>query len=513
MKKNNLVLASFVMLTFSIISKLSGFLRELVFAYYYGASNLTDAYITATTISVTIFSGITVAVTTGYIPIISVYAKEKISKITSNIINIVTAIIVTTSILGIIFIDQIIPFFAVGFSEENRIMVASMASIILPASFLYVIYNVLNGFLQFNHTFWTVGVAVVINNFVNMITFAVSKGNLKVLAYGYVLSWVLPAIFLFIISSRKGFKYSLEAKPNDEVIKRIVKMGIPIFIGQIIFQFNTLIDRNFASFLGEGTITSMKYAYQLILFVITIFVISIVTAIYPSLSKLSAEENFDEYKKISSVSMNTILLFVLPITVAFFILAGQIVELVFLRGEFNLDDAKITTEVLMAYALGLPAISLNEVLNKQFYSLRDTKTPVVSNAMSLTVNIVLNLILVWKFEHIGLAFATAAANTVLAGILYYRLQRKIGSLGTKKFIKNIGKMTFASVIMGLCVWFVVLAINPYTNDLSSLGNIIEIGAAAVVGASVYFIMTYILKVEELTVAINFIKTKINKKKA
>ncbi len=513
MKKNNLIMASFVMLVFSIISKLSGFAREIVFAHFYGSSNLTDAYIIATTISTTIFSGIAVAVSTGYIPTISAVSKEKVSKITSNIINIVSVLIILVSILGIVFIEQIIPFFAVGFTEETRLLTVNMARIILPSSFLYVIYNILNGYMQFRGVFFTVGVATVIYNFINMVTFGISYGNTDILAIGYVFSWVISAVFLLIMAFRNKFSYKFTLNPNDEVIKSIVKLGIPIFLGQFIFQFNSLVDRNFASVIGEGVLTNMKYANQLILFVVTIFVISIVTALYPTLSKLANDKNFEEYKKISTTSMKTILLFVLPVTVAFIMLSTQITEFAFLRGEFTESDAKITSEILMFYAIGLPAISLNEVLNKQFYSLKDTKTPVLSNMVSLLVNIVFNFIFVTYLKHIGLAFATSLANTVLALILYYRLQRKIGNLGTKLLVKSIIKMLISSAVMGVFVYFTVYFLTPYTGDLGNTGNLIEIFASAAVGATVYFVFAYILKIEELNIAIDYAKGKILKKKA
>ncbi|MFI3225975.1 MAG: murein biosynthesis integral membrane protein MurJ [Clostridia bacterium] len=513
MKKNNLVVASIIMLVFSIISKVSGFLREMTFAYFYGASNVTDAYVAATTISVSIFAGITVAVSTGYIPSISTINREKVSKTTSNIINTVIVLIMAISILGVLFAEQLIPLYAVDFTEETKLIAANMTRIILPFSFLYVTYNVLNGYMQIQNVFWTVGVATVINNFVNMITFAISRGNTSILAYGYALSWVLPSVFLVIVAKTKGFKYSPVLKPNDEVIKHIVRMGVPIFFGQLIFQFNSIVDKNFASMLGEGVMTIMKYANQLILFVTTIFVVSIVTAIYPTLAKLSNSGDFDEYKKISSTSMNTVLLLVIPVSVAFFMLANQIVEIAFLRGEFSVDDAKITSQALMAYSLGLPAISLNEILNKQFYSLKDTKTPVLSNAVSLCVNIVFNFALISVLKHVGLALATSLANTVLACILYYRLQKKIGNLGTTRLLKNIVKISFSALIMGAVVYFVLNFVSVYTNSLGNTGNIIEIISAALIGAPIYFVLVNIFKVEELNVAINFVKTKISRKKA
>lgn len=510
MKKNNLILASIVMIVFSIIAKISGFLREMTFAYYYGASNVTDAYVTASTISISIFSGLTLAVSTGYIPSISSYKKNELSKITSNIINITVLIIIFISIIGVLFIDRIIPFYAIDFSEETRFITQQIASIILPFSFLYVTYNIFNSYMQFSNVFWSVGVATIINNFVNMLAFAFSKGNVEILAFGYALSWVLPTIFLFIVAKFYDYKHSFIINSKDEVFKNILHLGIPIFLGQLIFQFNAIVDKNFASTLGEGVMTIMKYANQLILFVLAIFVTSIVTAIYPTLAKLVANKNLDEYKKLSNTSLVVILLFVFPVSVAFFTLAQEIVEIAFLRGEFNAENAKITSQALMAYSIGLPAISVNEVLNKQFFSLKDTKTPVLANAISLIANIVLNFALINSLKHIGLALATSLANTILATILYFLLKKKIGTLDGLNFVKTSAKMLASSIIMGIFISLILPFIESYTYSLGNIGNIIEICICAIIGAPIYFILVYLFRVHELQIAINFLKEKIKK---
>ena len=511
MKKNNLVLASMVMLVFSIISKVSGFLRQLVFAYFYGASNVTDAYIAVGTISTALFAGITVAVATSYIPTISKVKSENTSKVTSNIINSVMIIVLVISVFGSIFIDQIIPFIAIGFDEQTRMMTASMARIILPFSCVYAISNILSGYLQFNNTFWTVGVSVVISNFVNMITFAISGGNTSALAVGFVLSWIAPAVFFLIVAMKKKFKYSLSANFKEENLLSIIRLGIPIFLGQLVFQFNTIVDKNFASTLGEGTMTAMQYANQLNLFVIAIFVISITTAIFPTLSRLFAEGEIGEFKKISYNTINSVLMFVLPITAAFFILAKPIVELVFMRGEFDTSAAQVTSNALMVYAFAIPSISINEILNKQFYSVNDTKTPVFASLISLGTNIILNFIFVEKFGYMGLCAATAIANTVLAIILYVKMSRKIGNMGTASLVKNVSKMIFASVIMGILVKVIMNLSNPYLKPLENIGNILIIAISAIIGASVYFVIIYMLKVPELKIAVDFAKNKIKRK--
>lgn len=509
MKKNNLLLASIVMLVFTIISKLSGFLREQVFAYFYGVSEIADAYIAATSISTILFGGITVAVATSYIP--SIASNKDISKTTSNIINTVMIVILSVSVFATVFADSLIPFVADGFSPEKRAITAEMARIILPFSFIYAISNILSGFLQFKNTFWTIGVSVVINNFVCMIAFAVSNQNLSILALGFAFSWIMPAIFFFVVAIKKGFRYTPKIDVKDETLQSIIKLGLPIFLGQLVFSLNTIVDRNFASGLQDGTMAALKYANQLNLFVITIFVISITTAIFPTLTKLFADREMDEFKGISKTSINTVLMFVLPIATAFFILAPFIVEIVYMRGQFDSYAVEITSNALMVYAFAIPGVSMNEILNKQFYAIKDTKTPVFSSAISLGINIVLNFIFVEKFGYVGLCASTAIANTVLAVILYTNLRRKIGDFGLKHTLSNLLKMLIASLIMGASVvGFMTIFAVFNMNASGNFYNLCIVLGSALIGSVTYFVAIYFMRVSELNTAIDFVKNKIKK---
>ena len=143
----------------------------------------------------------------------------------------------------------------------------------------------------------------------------------------------------------------------------------------------------------------------------------------------------------------------IPATVGLIVLAKPIVEIAFQRGGFDATATIMTSQALIFYSLGLVAMALRLLITRVYYSLQDTKTPMINGAMSVGLNIVLNLILVKFMAHAGLAFATSIATTIATLLMFYGLKKKIGSLGAKSYIFTFIKSGLASVVMGGVAYF------------------------------------------------------------
>ena len=185
----------------------------------------------------------------------------------------------------------------------------------------------------------------------------------------------------------------------------------------------------------------------------------------------------------------------MPVVAGVIILAQPIVELAFMRGEFDLTAATITARILLIYSFGMFGLSFAEILNREFYALKDTKSPVICSVVSIITNIILNFILVRRFGYIGLATATSVAATVLAVLLFMVLRRKIGPIGIGHLLINFVKMVVAVIVMAVVVFnlnsFLVSALGTGTMD-----RLITLIADVLAGAGLYFVLVYILKVKE-----------------
>lgn len=155
-----------------------------------------------------------------------------------------------------------------------------------------------------------------------------------------------------------------------------------------------------------------------------------------------------------SYGINLILLITVPATVGLIVLATPIVEIAFQRGAFDATATLMTSQALIFYSIGLVAMALRLLLTRVYYSLQDTKTPMVNGAISVAFNIVLNLILVKFMAHSGLALATSIATTITTLQLLYGLKNKIGLLGTKGCITTFIKTGLASGVMGVVAYLI-----------------------------------------------------------
>ena len=266
-------------------------------------------------------------------------------------------------------------------------------------------------------------------------------------------------------------------------------------------QINVLIDRTLASNIVEGGITALNYANRLNGFVQGLFVASISTAMYPMISKMAAEDNMEGLKKAVAEGINLINLLVIPATIGSMIFATPAVGLLFGRGAFDERALALTSSGLFYYSIGMIGFGLREILSRAFYSLQDTKTPVINATIAVVINIVLNIILS-KFLGIGgLALATSISAIFCTGLLFISLRKKIGSFGMKGIVISFAKILSASLVMGLIT---KISFNTLLNNMSqNLSFIISIA----IGVVVYFVLIYFMKIEDVDNMVGVLKEK------
>lgn len=164
-------------------------------------------------------------------------------------------------------------------------------------------------------------------------------------------------------------------------------------IGVAVNQINAMVDRTLASTLVEGSISALNYANKLNGFVLTLFITSVALVIYPLLSRLSSEDNTRKFTESVVTSINSVVLLVMPVSVGAIVLATLIVKMLFERGEFDERATNMTSVALVMYPIVMVAFGLRDILGKIFYSLQDTKTPMINGVIAMVLNIILNVFL------------------------------------------------------------------------------------------------------------------------
>lgn len=283
-----------------------------------------------------------------------------------------------------------------------------------------------------------------------------------------------------------------------------MKIILPVIISTSVIELNFIISKSLSSKLFSGAISSLNYAYKLQGFVTGIVVTSIVTAVYPEMAKAASEKDFSGLKEKIQDSIITMSFLVVPATIGLFILAEPIVKLLFVGGAFSKQDGVITAEVLALYSFGIIGIGFREIISRVFYTIMDAKTPVINSIIIVLLNIGLSLILIGKMGILGLALATSVSFIVGAILIIISANRRIGSVFSKKSIKELLKILIAALVMGV----IAKVSFEYLNSLIDF-KIAMLLAIGLSGLS-YLILLIVFKSSEIYNFTDKIKAKKNK---
>ena len=501
----------------TLVAKILGFGRELALASAYGASGVSDAFLVAMNIPAVIFTAIGTSLGTAFIPLYcDVNAKEGQEasiKFTNNVFNIVVIICLLLSVIGAVFTPQIVKIFAFGFKGETlRLAVYYTRVMILGLSFLGMSY-IMMAYLQVKENFIVPGIMSVPFNIMIILSIVISiKISPALLPWGSLIGLSFQFLIQYPFARKKGYRYKPYIDFKEEHLKRMLWLIAPVLIGVAVTQINTIVDRTIASTLVEGSISALNYATKLNQFVMGMFIVSISSVVYPMLSKLSSENNKEKFNKSIITAVNTVILLVIPISIGAIILANPIVKLLFQRGEFDARATQMTAVALTFYSIGMIGYGLRDILGKVFYSLQDTKTPMINGVMAMILNIILNISFV-KFTNMqlaGLAFATSISAIFTVSLLFISLGRKIGDFGGKSIVLAMVKSLISGLIMAVVTLFIY---NFIANRLGNgfIQEAITLAVAVAIGAIVYGLCIIILKVDEVNVILNKVKEKLNKK--
>ncbi len=493
----------------TILSKIVGFVRDITLSYFYGASNITDAYLISLTIPNVIFGIIGTGIATGYIPMYSKIEKLEGSNegniYTNNLVNILLALSSVLFIFGLIFTAPLVKLFASGFEGETFKVAIRFTRVSLIGMYFTGLISIFKGFLQIKGNYAIPALVGVPMNVITIVSIIISsKGNVLLLSIGTVIAIASQSLLLLLFAYKKGYKYMPVFDLKNKHIINMLYIALPVIIGVSVNQINVLVDRTLASQLAEGAISSLNYANRLNGFVQGIFVFSITTALYPMISKMVADCNMDGFKKSVSEAIIGINLLVIPATVGAMIFAEPIVRLLFDRGRFDAEAITMTSMALFYYSLGMIGFGLREVLSRAFYSLQDTKTPAMNSAFAVVLNIILNIVLSRFMGIGGLALATSISATIGTLLLFISLRKKIGPFGIKNLSISFIKIIGTSLVMGL------IAKLSFNSMVDAFGQNISLVIAIGIGAVVYVVMIYFMKVEEVDVLVGMFKKKLGK---
>lgn len=501
-EKRTLVKAAGLILAISIIGRLLGFVREQVIAAEFGTSMATDAYLMAFTIPNLIYVILGGALATAFIPVFTAtrinQGPRESSQLVSFVANLATLVMSAIAVLGILLAPILVSLIAPGFSPEAQDLTVKLTRIMFPCVLLATLSMLQGGLLNsLQHFAMPAFTSAAFSGTVILsVLLLVPEMGVYGLALGTVLAMVAQVIIQIPAMFGKGLRYYPTISLQHPGVQKIGELVLPVMIGTGVNQVYVTIDRILASTLSEGSLAALNFANKLMFLPFNLFVVAINTAVFPSFSALAAKGDHKELGHTMVFGLNLVGLFTIPAAVGLFVLSSPIVQVLFERGAFDAHSTQMTAFALQFFVIGLFAQGAYNVINRTYYALQDTKTPVKISITVVIINLILSLILIRYLQHGGLALANSLAAIVNMILAYWLLRQRLPELPEKKLFLNLGKILVASLAMGFAVYLLDGLLAAQLPMAYLKGQFIHLGLCMIFGVAVYGVLVILLRVDE-----------------
>lgn len=447
----------------TFISRIVGFVRDILMAAVLGAGAISDAFFVALKIP-NLFRRITAegAFSVSFIPIYAeLHAKEKEQEaalFSQRVLGIMLAILVPFTVIGIIAMPYIIMLLAPGFSDgsERSILASEMARITFPYLLFASISALLGGILNTHNRFFPFSFspvlfnATIIGALLFLVKFTETAGH--AVAWGVFFAGIAQIIWLLYFCVKANIQIRVKKPEFTPNIKKLFRLMGPGVIGAGVVHISIFADMIFASLLPAGSISHMYYADRLYQLPLGVIGIAIGTALLPMLSKSIQSNDKEQTAQLFNQSLLYGFALGIPAALALMVMPWALITVLFERGVFEAADSLATSSILSAYAVGLPAFIVVKVLIASFHAQQDTKTPVKIAVFAVALNVVLNFILFKPFGAMGIAIATSISGWTNALLLWRIVRQKKRSSVTGETLKALSKICMAALVMGAVLY-------------------------------------------------------------
>ena len=456
--KNKAFLIALLITASNIIGKVLGFVKDVLISYYYGASAITDSIFLAMSIPMLILGVFTSSTDSAVIPqynrIANSEGKESADNNFSNILNSVLIIAFIISLLMLLFPNSFISIFAPGFNDIQKEYSIEFLRIFSLFGFMHIIYC----FFSTYNTVYTRIIPRAILSFTTNLLVVISlliypDPNMRMLSIAYFGRNLLSAVIPAISALRNGYKHSMCCFRLDNEMNKFIRLFIPIMGVALLTNLNMFVDKILSSNMGPGSVSYINYASRLTSIFDSMILVGLGVIIIPILSQSRANNDAIKFNKNATQVIKLITIGLFPIVVICMMLSTQIIEVIYMRGEFKVEAVTIVSAVFFSYSPQILALPLQATLAKIFHSIEDTKTPFYINVISVGVNIILSILLAIPLGIKGIAIATSFSVILADFLLIYKMNKLIGWDNTILNFKESSKIIICIAITMIAVKF------------------------------------------------------------
>lgn len=500
----NIVHSGMILILLTVGFKGIGFIREIVFANYYGVSSTMDAFRVANIASVLVIGWLVASMNTISNPLLAEEEKKGKEKVflkymtmfflVIGILNIIICFICPSVILKIIAnqwydagktelikeTEMFLKYFAIG----NLIQWIS----IMYGSFLNYKHYFISSFLLEN----------VYSVFSIMGVFISLHFGIHWLVLSIIIAYFLKFIIQFIIVQKKYHVLQEKERIKSDVVKKAVKMAFPVMLGTAATEIQLTVDTFFATGINEGIVAAINYSIMITGFAASIINTGMTRIFSVKMARAFIEKQQEKIKDLFNTQILLILIFCIPVTFVFVIFNKEIIQILYERNAFNNDATNIVAPLTAIYSFHIVFTGISSVWITAFQNQHNTKTPVFIHIMGIAINVILNIILVQFMKQYGLALATtisAIVTGVLGLILFLKKNRFISI--RENMVKTIKLLCYS--IISVAVMKLIYSGGLYILNTNGIYiyRTLYFGISVLIGAVVYLICLRFSKINEI----------------
>jgi putative peptidoglycan lipid II flippase len=507
--------AGTVMVAF-ILSNLTGLVRQILVSNAFGTGPEMEAFNAANRVSETLFYLVAGgALASAFIPtfteLLTHQERRRAWRMASGIVNLVVIILSSVGILSALFAPQIVRYIlAPGFSGDpyKQTLTIELTRLMLPSALLFGISGLVMGILNSHQVFFIPALTPSMYQ-IGMIfgVTVLSPMGIYGLAWGVVIGAAMHLLLQIPSLVRKGVRYYPILGLDTPAVREVIRLMGPRLLGVAVVQLNFWINTRLASQQPEGSITAIVRGFTLMLMPQAAIAQSIAIAAMPTFSTQYALGRLGEMRSSLAASLRGVLLLSVPATIGLVLLRKPIITLLYQHGEFDARSTQLVAWALLWYGIGLVGHCMVEILARAFYSMHDTRTPVLVGSAAMTLNVGFSFAFSWLFAQIGwlphggLALANSLATALEMVGLLVLMRRRLNGIHGGQILAGGALALLGGGVMGGALWIWMQGSAGQPTWLVTAGGL-------AIGACLYALTSLLLKVQEAQELLRTVQGKI-----
>lgn len=496
-----LIRSTSVVVSMTTISRILGFMRDMVMAHFFGAAAQFDAFSIAFRIPNfmrRLFAE--GSFSQAFVPVLSEYQKKQshddIRKFLNAMSGLLMLALFVVTVMGTIGAPWVVRLFAPGFDldGERFDLTVTMLRITFPYLLLISLTAFSGAILNTYQRFWVAAFTPVLLNICMIAAafFLSPRFHFPIIgvAWGVLIAGVMQ--LLFQMPFLKGLKLAPIPKIDlkNKGVGRVLKLMVPALFGVSVGQINLLVDSIFASLLVVGSVSWLYFSDRLMEFPLGVFGVAISTVILPHLSRHHASESKISFSLTIDWALRAVCLIGLPAQVLLCLLAGPMLSTLFQYGRFDAHAVEMASSSLMAFAIGVTPFMLVKILAAGFYAKQDMKTPVRIGVLAMIANTIFNVILIYPLAHAGIALSTSLAAFLNASLLFFYLCKYQLYAPREGWLSFITRLGFSNGLLALWLYVMTPDLTSWTTHFASW-RAMHLAGLLASSALIYFVALWL----------------------